>query len=271
MGIRAFDGVRDSLWRRVAAAPHRLLFLDYDGTLAPFTAARGEARPLPRSMNLLARIAAEARTEVAIVSGRPVTELESLAQAPFALLVGEHGWEERGPDGGLVRHPMPAEVARVLDEAERLARASGWGENLERKRAAVVLHTRALEPGRARSLEEHWLPALREIAPAESFAVDRIDGGVELRARGRDKGAVVRERLSRARAGTLAVFVGDDVTDEDAFAAVREHGFGVRVGPSGRPTMALARIPSVEGVADFLEEWLTVSGSAAGTARRTGS
>ncbi len=271
MGIRAFDGVRDSLWRRVAAAPHRLLLLDYDGTLAPFTPAREEARPLPRSMNLLARIAAEARTAVGIVSGRPVPELEALARAPFALLVGEHGWEEREPEGALVRHALPPEVERVLDEAERLARASGWGGNLERKRAAVVLHTRAIEPARARALEEHWLPALRELAPAESFSVDRIDGGVELRARGRDKGAVVRERLAHAPAGTLAVFVGDDVTDEDAFAAVREQGFGVRVGPAGRPTMALARVPSVEAVADFLEEWLAVTGSAAAPARRTGS
>lgn len=271
MGVREYEGVRESLWRRVAAAPRRLLLLDYDGTLAPFNPVRGEARPLPRSMQLLERIVRETRTALAIVSGRTIAELESLAGPLPALLVGEHGWEEREAGGETRRHALPAGAERVLDEAERLARASGWGDGIERKRASVVLHTRALEPERARALEERWLPALREISPAERFTVDRISGGLELRVRGRDKGTVVRERIALEPREALAVFVGDDVTDEDAFAAVREHGFGVKVGSPERLTLAQARVHSVEAVSDFLETWLAVAGSADGLAARTGS
>lgn len=259
---RVLDDVPELLWRLVSLATRRLLMLDFDGTLAPFTIARDEARPLPRSVDLLERIVRAKRTELAIVSGRPVPEIERLLGPLPALLVGEHGWERREPGGELVRHPLPSAAAAALDEAERRARAAGWGDLIERKRPAVVLHTRALPADAAREAEERCLVAWGRLAGPGEVRIDRIDRGVELRARAHDKGEVVRWLLGRAPAGTLGVFVGDDVTDEDAFEAVRELGFGVRVGEAGRATLAKGLLPSVESVADFLEAWLAVSGEA---------
>lgn len=259
---RALDEIPDQLWRLVSLATRRLLMLDFDGTLAPFTVARDAARPLPRSLELLARIAGAGGTDLAIVSGRPVSDLERLLGPVPVLLVGDHGWEVRENGGEVVRHPLPPAARETLDEAERRARAAGWSEQLERKRPAVVLHTRALPPERARDVEERCAAAWQPLAEAGHVRLDRIDRGLELRARGHDKGAVVRSLLSRSPVGTLAVFVGDDVTDEDAFEAVRDHGFGVRVGGTGRTTMAMGLLPSVEAVADFLEAWLAVLGSA---------
>jgi len=254
------DGVPPRLWGRVARARRRWLMLDYDGTLAPFRVVRDEARPLPRSMELLRRIVGGTRTSVAIVSGRPVHEVERLIGPLPALLVGEHGWERRTPDGRIVRRRLPAAAAAVLDRAARAARQAGWEALLERKRAAVVLHTRGLPAREARALERRCERAWRGLAPGAAARVDRIHGGVELRARGWDKGAVVLALASRSAPGTLGVFVGDDLTDEDAFAAVRDWGFGVRVGGDGARSAATGRIASCRDLPRFLARWLAEAG-----------
>jgi trehalose 6-phosphate phosphatase len=251
-------GVPAPLWRMVALARHRLLMLDYDGTLAPFVVARNEARPLPRSLELLRRIAGSAHTTVAIVSGRPLREVEQLIGVLPAIFVGEHGWEQRAPNGEVIHRPLGHSVAATIDAAERVARDSGWGEFLERKRSAVVLHTRGVPDARARELEDRCAKAWEGLAVGGHVAVDRIDGGVEFRARGRNKGTVVLSLISQSIPGTLGVFVGDDVTDEDAFDVVREQGFGVRVGGGDRPSIAQGRLASCESVPEFLGEWLRV-------------
>jgi trehalose-phosphatase len=245
----------------VAAARHHLLMLDYDGTIAPFEAERDKAVPLPQSVLLLRKIAAWTRTRVAIVSGRPLEEVEGFLGDLPAIFVGEHGWEQRAPSGEIIRRPLDASVASTIAAAERAARVAGWGDLLERKRFAVVLHTRGLPDGRARECQERCLDIWGQLADSH-VALDRIDGGVEMRARGRNKGTVVLSLLSHSLPGTLGVFVGDDVTDEDAFEVVRDWGFGVRVGHHDQPTIAQGSLPSCETLPEFLEEWLRVSESA---------
>jgi trehalose 6-phosphate phosphatase len=255
----ALSGVPEDLWRRVEGANHRLLMLDYDGTLAPFRADRGRAVPHPRSLELVREISESRHTSVAIVSGRPLAEVERLAGPLRAIFVGEHGWERRAADGSVARCELDPRVSKALAQAEEAARKAGGGELIERKRTGVVLHTRRLPREEARILEDRYAGEWARFAHDLPLSVDRIDGGIELRARGRDKGTIVRELLGGSPPGTLGVFVGDDVTDEDAFAAVAGRGFGVRVGTSPRPSGAAASLPSCEAVADFLAEWLRVA------------
>jgi trehalose-phosphatase len=256
----ALEGVAGLLWRMVALASHRLLMLDYDGTLAPFTVVRSEARPLPRSIRLLERIADSGHTTVAIVSGRPLLELEGLIGKLPAIFVGEHGWERRAQNGSIIRRPVEPSAASAIEIAERSAREAGCGEFLERKRSAVVLHTCGLPERRARELQDRCVHAWEPLVSAVPLALDRIEGGVELRVRGRNKGTVVLSLLSQSVPGTLGVFVGDDRTDEDAFDAVRDLGFGLSVGHGRRPSLAQGYLESYESVPLFLEEWLRITG-----------
>ncbi|HTR97239.1 MAG TPA: trehalose-phosphatase, partial [Candidatus Acidoferrales bacterium] len=133
------------------AAPHRLLMLDYDGTLAPLTADRLTAAPLPAALPPLRALATCTHTTLAVVSGRALDEIVALLGSIGATLVGEHGWDVRGRDGQVRREPMPAEVADALARGEHLAREAGAGSALERKRTALVLHTRAMPPHVARA------------------------------------------------------------------------------------------------------------------------
>lgn len=253
------DGIPAQLWRLVSLARHRLLMLDFDGTLVPFTSARDAARSVTRSLELVRDVVAHGATSIAVVSGRPLHELEKVISGFPAWLIGEHGWESRAPDGTLACEPLEPRVVRALDLAEAVARRSGWGDLLERKRTAMVLHTRVLPACRARDAEARCETAWRGLARPGGMRVDRIAGGVELRPRGRDKGTVVRTLLGGSMPATLGVFVGDDVADEDAFEAVRDYGFGVQVGGGVRPTLAMARIGSPEAVPQFLEQWLEVA------------
>ena len=252
------DGIPKAVWSMVRLASHRLLVIDYDGTLAPFTVARDKAVPNPRSVECLRTMAASSHTSLAITSGRPVEELEGLLDLQPAIHVGESGWEYRMPGGTLVRHPLSARLTSVLDEAERLAREGGWGDHLERKRTAVMLHTRRLAELRARDLEHRVLIAWLDLASKGEVVVERVDGGVELRARGHDAGSTALWLMSLSRQATLGAFIGDDLPDESAFRVMRDFGFGIRVGQSERSSLALGRLPSCEAVADFLQEWIRV-------------
>jgi trehalose 6-phosphate phosphatase len=255
MAAHPLAGVPLSVWRRAAAAERPLLLLDYDGTLAPFRVERFEARPPSRTVERLRRIAAAGRTAVAIVSGRPIEELGRLL-APLTLhLVGEHGWEERFPDGTPLVHPVPAPAAAGLAQAAADAAARGLSARLERKRASVVLHVRGLSPEVAaaslRAARAMWRPRL----VAAGLHLTRTNGGIELRASGRDKGAAVQDLVRRRGAGAFAVYVGDDRTDEDAFDALGPSGVGIRVGRDRRVTAAIGRLDSPEDLPWFLAAW----------------
>lgn len=252
------EGIPKALWSMVRLASHRLLVVDYDGTLAPYTVARDQAVPLPRSVERLRSLAGSSHTSLALTSGRPVEELERLLDLQPAIHVGESGWEYRMPGDALVRHPLSARLTSVLDEAEGLARQEGWGDHLERKRTAVMLHTRRLPEFRARDLEHRVLITWLDLASKGEVVVERVNGGVELRVRGHDAGSTALWLMSLSRQATLGVFIGDDLPDESAFRVMSDFGFGIRVGESERSSLASGRLSSCEAVADFLDEWIRV-------------
>ncbi len=253
------DQIPAQLWRLVKLARHRLLMFDYDGTLAPFRVTRDEAAPVAGSLERLHRIAASGHTTLAIVTGRPLREVERFLDGLPALFVGEHGWERRTPDGGLFLRPVPPAAALALEQAVTAAEVVGCGEWLERKRTSVVLHTRAMSEMVAAEMQRRCEEAWAQIAAGGRVTLDRIQGGIEIRAWGCNKGTAALSLLSHTPPGSIGVFVGDDVTDEDAFDAVREWGFGIRVGPKDGPTLAMGHLRECEAVPEFLDEWLDVT------------
>ena len=261
----ALTGIPHSFWRRVRRARHLVLMLDWDGTLTSLRVERARAVPSRRAFAALRKIAALPHMTLAIVSGRPLRELEPWVGTLNAERVGEHGWEHRVPGGRRVRYRLPGPAGAAFATAVRLAGALGLGGALERKRSAVVLHTRALGAARARAARARVLAVWEPLLTGGSMRLDRSAGGLELRARGHDKGSVVRRLHAAAPRRALGVFVGDDVTDEDAFEAVRTWGVGIKVGAPRRPTRARARLASVAEVERFLERWLAeVEGAGAG-------
>jgi trehalose-6-phosphatase len=213
-----------TLWDRVERSAHSVILLDYDGTLAPFHEERMQARPLEGVVDALERIANLPDTTVALVSGRPVAEVQDLTGLNGVMIAGTHGFELYEPDAGTVSTELSPEIAETLDRAHQEAVRLVGPARAERKVATVALHVRGMD---------------------------------ELRVRHRDKGVAVGEILAATRPADLVIYIGDDDTDEDAFRELPpETGIGIRVGRADRPTHAAGRIDSCEDVLKFLTDWI---------------
>ncbi len=177
-------------WQQVRQANTLFLGLDYDGTLAPFEIDSMQAKPLPGIADLLRDLATGGRTQVAIISGRPVDEVMTLLNNPPVTVVGSHGYELWPIDGAcVVRQPNPEQQKGLLAIRTQLEK-SDYGSKLEVKVASLALHTRGLDPVAAVAIEEEIATRWAGLAPQYGLECRRFNGGIEIRCCGCDKGAL---------------------------------------------------------------------------------
>ena len=225
--------------RELARVRRLLVALDFDGTLAPEVDSPEQARALPAARDAVLRLLALPNTRVALVSGRSLASLIQVADLPDeTLLVGSHGIEIRldHPDDAVslntaeleqvdVLHEVLGEVADAIDQV--------W---LEVKPAGFALHTRLATDHNSRVAH---LVALSEVqAEVDDVTVREGKNVLEFSVRSTTKGEAV-EHLRRYVAADAVFYAGDDVTDEDAFAALLPHDVGVK---SGDTLERLARV-----------------------------
>ncbi|MCX7514061.1 trehalose-phosphatase [Frateuria sp. STR12] len=226
------------------------LFLDVDGCLLEFVDDPDAVFVPPGLKALLQTLHDRLDGALALVSGRGVDSLDRLFGAPAWALAGLHGYELRHADGLVRRITVdPADQARMRAAVQALA-ARLDGVQLEDKQHAMALHCRRA-PDR--------LPALREAAEAVAAGLHgyELQPGnlvMEFKPAGMDKGRVVEELMQRPPfTGRTPVYLGDDLTDEHAFAAVnRAGGLSVRVGWR-EPTAARFTLPSPAAVQAWLD------------------
>lgn len=246
-------------WNIVRASGDRCLVLDYDGTLAEFREDRMSAFPLDGVVDLLLQIRDRTDTHLAIMTGRPLSEIMSLMGDLRILLSGSQGTELRQPDGTTQTY-LPSErqqerLSRAEAEALRLARFG----RVERKISSVGLHTRGVDMEVARREEKTVCEAWSDLAAENDLECRRFKGGVELRLLGIDKGTALAGMLRDRPADGLCVYVGDDLTDEDAFRVLRDRGYGIKVGSEDKETEARGRLDDPRAVREFLKTWLSVT------------
>lgn len=232
-----------------------LLLLDYDGTLAPFTPDRDNAVPYTGLRSILANLIETTDTRVVVISGRSANDLPPLLGLESTPEIwGAHGWERLIPAGVVERFSLPVECHRALDEAETRGRDLSGPSQVERKAASVAVHWRGLAHDEHERLEhaarEAWEPLAAEQPELE---LKEFDGGLELRALGRDKGTIVELLLEEG--SDCVAYLGDDLTDEDAFAALKGRGLTVLVRPEQRASAAELRLRPPEELFAFLELW----------------
>jgi trehalose 6-phosphate phosphatase len=242
---------------RLASTSAALLALDYDGTLAPFRIERDQAVPLPGVADALDGIRRETATRVVIVSGRSsaaVAQLLGLDPAPE--IWGSHGWERRLPDGRHEIAPLPPAARVAVEQIAHSLADNGFEDLMERKASGVALHWRGVDPGRAAAARaaaaELWDALPDAHGPLTLLAFNH---GIEFRGTGHDKGTAMRTLLGEVPPETAVAYVGDDLTDEDAFTALQDVGLGVLVAATPRSTRAIARLASSMEVLKFLERW----------------
>jgi trehalose 6-phosphate phosphatase len=230
------------------------LLLDFDGTLARICDRPGDARPEPAALAALIRLSAS--TPVAIVSGRGLCDLQTLIEIPQATFFGSHGQEARLP-GGRVLRPFGESDAGLDSLGGRIAALSREydGTWVEKKPQALVLHYRNLRDHDRLADLQRGVETLAGQSPQLSMMSGRkVFEFVPANAPG--KGGAVAWHMDRldpgGASGLLAVYMGDDVSDEGAFAAVATRGAGVLVAQRARPTAARYRLSGVNEVAAAL-------------------
>ncbi len=247
----------EGFFGRLAQAPARALVLDYDGTLAPFRERRESALPYPGVREALAQIQAGGRTVLVLVSGRPAESLEGLLDlSPAPEVWGSHGRERlRGGrrEGG---RELPRKDLRALMSLEEWITSEAGESALERKPFGVAIHWRDQDPEDADRLRRRAIERFRSATADTGLEVLEFEGGVEVRPRGDHKGAVIEKLLEELPRGAAVAYLGDDRTDEDAFAALSGHGLSVLVRLAFRPTAADLWLRPPKELLEFLDRWL---------------
>jgi trehalose 6-phosphate phosphatase len=233
-----------------ALCPSCALFLDFDGTLVEI-ASHPQAVVVPKELPAtLARWRDVLGGAVAVVSGRPIQQIDGFLAPVVLSVAGVHGAERRRADGSVAWqtvHPMQP----VVDAATALVRAYPSLE-MESKRGAVAVHYR-----QAPQLQFLCLSTMQA-------AVERSEGltllcgkmVVEAKPSCTSKSQAIDAFMQEAPfAGRTAVFVGDDATDESGFASVqRRGGMGVKVGDG--PSVARARVADPMAMREAMERAL---------------
>jgi trehalose 6-phosphate phosphatase len=209
--------------------PERAAFLlDFDGTLVDI-APSPEAVIVPPGLTAaLAQLRQRCGGALAIVSGRPIAQIEAfLGAAPHAI-AGEHGTAIRpSPESAITYLDLPQTPQSWRDAAASLVRSTP-GLLLEAKRYGFVVHFRAVP-----TASDRVKAALEEMLGRNppGYAIDAAKMAWELRPTGADKGSSVRALMRQAPfAGRVPIFIGDDATDEDGMRAARRlGGLGLRV------------------------------------------
>jgi len=232
-----------------------IVFLDYDGTLTPIVATPDLA-VISDEMRQTVRDLSQ-RRKVSIVSGRATDDVRGKVQIDGIFYAGSHGFEIVDPEGGVTINEQARQIRKTIDEihqklAEHIKHIEG--ALIENVKYTVSCHYRLVSDADFPEFEKivdetlAGYPDLRKTSGKKVFELrPRIDW---------DKGKAVRwilEVLGFNPEQHIALYIGDDTTDEDAFKVLDEKGFGILVADPARESAAQYCVKDVAEVKRVLE------------------
>ena len=252
-------GVRPAnLLQLVAGQPSVLLLLDFDGTLSDIAPRPEDATLRPGNADLLESLNRKPGFTVGVISGRSLENVRQRVSVPGLVYGGNHGLEIDGPRLQYL-HPNAAAAIAHFAELTALLNASLAeipGAHVENKTLTLTVHYRqtpAEHHARVASIVDD---AARPAIAAGRIRLADAKAAIELRpAIDWNKGRALELIRSRLAPNAFPIYIGDDATDEDAFAAAQTAGgCGIFVGPADSPTRARYRLDSPAAVTNALAD-----------------
>lgn len=236
------------------------VFLDYDGTLTPIVETPDRA-VMPEKMRE-AVVELSRYCPIGIISGRDLKDVQDKVQIDSIVYAGSHGFDIAGPGGLQIENKVGEEFLPALDQAEkRLSRELGSipGLLVERKKFAIAIHYRLVDPERMEVVEKvvdqvaASYPQLRKAYGKKIFelqpAMDWHKGKALL---------FLLRTLKLDGEDVVPFYVGDDVTDEDAFRALKGRGIGIVVRDQPYETAATYSLSNPDEVQEFLRRLISL-------------
>ena len=241
----------NSIWK---TSTHKvMLFLDYDGTLTSICAHPDLAqlsKPMKQTLHEISQ-----HCPTAIISGRELTNLQLMVGIDQLIYVGNHGFEIKGPNNLSIDNEMGAEFQGEIDRIYQTL-----SKNLESLDDVWVEH-------KIYSLSVHYRQANPSVVPEIETAIDTVITDQLKKHYGKkvfeirpnikwDKGKAVNwiMQVLELSDDIIPIYIGDDVTDEDAFKALKEKGIGILVSEQRRPSAAQYTLSSIESVMEFINK-----------------
>jgi trehalose-phosphatase len=248
--------VEGEVLRRIATAERVFCFLDYDGTLSPLAPTPDAATPLAGTAEHLQALAELPGVHVAIVTGRTIADMRRYLDVPGLYYVGVHGMQIQSPNGVALLSERAAVVRSILPAIKRQierALVDLPGILIEDKQVALACHYRLASRGDA-DVARQTVATLARNYQRQGVHITLTHGHevVEIRPAFANKGTAVCQLLAAHGRSALAVYIGDDQTDEDAFTLLPEGSITIRVGLALASTAARYRVSEPDDVLRFL-------------------
>jgi len=246
-------------FERLKQAESRALLLDFDGTLAPFHPDPQAVVLYPGLADLLNGLLERGKTRLVLVTGRftaSIVPLLTLTRQPE--IWGSHGRERLYVDGKYHVAPIDERARQGLERARQWAGEHHLLQKCDEKPGCLALNLRGLDPVLAQKIRHIANQDWNRIAGEAGLSFQETDGGLELRAPSRNKGDAVSRVRSEMGSDTVIAYLGDDLTDEDAFRVLDGNDLGLLVRPAFRPTAADIWIRPPDELRAFLEAWLQI-------------
>lgn len=249
-----------SVWHSVVErfnqAGRTLLLLDYDGTLAPIVSRPEHAHLPPDTMALINDLKDNTKFVLGVISGRSLADVRNRVRVPNIIYAGNHGLEIEGI-GEQFLHPGALVQLDVLDRIyQELNHEFNQyaGVIIENKGLTLSVHYRLTPEHLVSKVEDSFNSVLSPNVADEAVKITHGKKVFEVRPNvGWDKGKAITKIMEIYFDASLAMYFGDDFTDEDGFRVVQDAGgIAVFVGPAREPTRALFRLDSPVEVAETL-------------------
>jgi alpha,alpha-trehalase len=248
-GLESFSRIVDKM-----KGKKPVFFFDYDGTLTPIVDDPNAAELSAERKDFLEGLSG--LFTVAIISGRGLNDLKSKLKLNQLIYAGSHGFEISGPNGLEMEYGPGQAIIPALDEVEKTLKGrveTVDGCNLERKKYALAVHYRKVEADRVAEVE---MIVKEAIEGQERLKIGMGKKILEIKPNlDWDKGHALNwlmEELNVNGENHFPIFIGDDITDEDAFKVLKVTG--ILVGLHGQKTYADYRLNDTGEVYQFLEE-----------------
>lgn len=233
-----------------------IIMLDYDGTLAPFKVDRQKAFLHPQIKSELELLLQNNNIKVIILSGRalksliPLIDLSSVPE-----LWGCHGLERLSEEGKYTKEKISSRQKKGLLLALKSCEDLLSSKHYELKPFSVAVHVRGLPPLRRKQILNKISVLWEKLIKNFDLEFMPFKQGCEIRIKNKNKGTAVNKILQKVPKNTEIVYLGDDLTDEDAFVALGNRGLKVLVGKALHASSADLRLETHLKVAKFLKKW----------------